>query len=46
MKTFKNFITEQGLDLRTSGSVPHDLEDADKFCDVVSKLEERQIKYL
>ena len=29
MKTFKNFITEQGLDLRTSGSVPHDLEDAD-----------------
>ena len=26
--------------------VTHDFEDADKFCDVVSKLEEGQIKYL
>ena len=24
----------------------HDFEDADKFCDVVCKLEEGQIKYL
>ena len=29
MKTFKTFITEEGLDLRTSGDVPHDLDDAD-----------------
>ena len=26
--------------------VTHDFEDADKFCDVVCKLEEGQIKYL
>ena len=32
MKTFRDFITEgrfEGLDLRTSGKVPHDLDDAD-----------------
>ena len=32
MKTFKDFITEgrfEGLDLRTSGKVPHDIDDAD-----------------
>ena len=32
MKTFKDFITEgryEGLDIRTSGKVPHDLDDAD-----------------
>ena len=33
MKSFKSFITEkhglEGLDLRTSGSVPHDLDDSD-----------------
>ena len=26
--------------------VTHDFEDADKFCDIVSKLEEGKIKYL
>mgnify|MGYP001338882420 FL=1 len=32
MKTFRDFITEgrfEGLDLRTSGKVPHDIDDAD-----------------